>query len=256
MFSLHHIGMTDDLVKKEFANVRFICVCGTEERAYDIAQAFGPTYVREIGRSRFVVYKVHNVIVCSHGMGGPSVSICLNELIKALTIAGNCKNVTFIRAGTCGGLGVPAGTIVCTTQALNENLEPYYETNIMGKIIRQPAILSAENDVVESNITFGKTLSANCFYENQARTDGAFCSFTKSDQKDYLNHLYTIGVRNIEMEIVQFAAIVHRAGLRAIACCITLVDRLDDQVPVEIDVNKLVQTVVRIVYKISIKDLY
>jgi uridine phosphorylase len=249
----HHLGITTELAKKEFKNVRYVLVCGTNERALDIAKAFR-NELCEIGRSRFVVIKVLNVIVCSHGMGGPSISICLNELIRALQLANNCRNVTFIRVGTSGGIGVPPGTIICTTDALNEDLEPVYETNIMGTIIRHPAIL--EPVQLGEEMILGKTLSANCFYENQARTDGAFCSFRESDKIAYLNHLHSIGVRNIEMEVVPFAAIVHRAGLRAIACCITLVDRLSDQVPShDIDIQKLVDKVVNIVYYLSMDSM-
>lgn len=252
----HHLGITTELAKNEFKNVRYVLVCGTNERAHDIAKAFdrNRNELREIGRSRFVIIKVMNVIICSHGMGAPSISICLNELIRALQLADNCQNVTFIRVGTSGGIGVPPGTIICTTDALNEDLEPVYETNIMGNVIRHPAIL--EPIRLGEEMMLGKTLSANCFYENQARTDGAFCSFREGDKIAYLNRLYSIGVRNIEMEVVPFAAIVHRAGLRAIACCITLVDRLNDQVPSrDIDIQKLVDKVVNIVYYLSMKDL-
>jgi uridine phosphorylase len=249
---LHHLGLTS---VHEFADVKFICVCGTNERAHEIAKAFNVNNdMRELGRSRFVVYKVQNVIVCSHGMGGPSISICLNELIKALNMACNCADVTFIRVGTSGGIGVPPGTIVCTTEALNEDLEPFYLTNIMGKKMKYPAILDTGDIEEEIVVVHGKTLSTNCFYENQARTDGAFCSFTQDDQRAYIRKLYSIGVRNIEMEIVTFAAIVHRAGLRAVAYCITLVDRLEDQAlipPENIDVGKLISTIVRIVGKMN-----
>ena len=56
----------------------------------------------------------HYLIICQlikylignmqHGMGIPSVSIMLHEIIKLVYHAG-CKNVTFFRIGTCGGLG-------------------------------------------------------------------------------------------------------------------------------------------------------
>jgi hypothetical protein len=61
------------------ANISFVCVSGTNERAYEIAKAFD-VEMRGLAGARLVVSKAYNVIVCSHGMGGPSVSICMNEL--------------------------------------------------------------------------------------------------------------------------------------------------------------------------------
>ena len=53
------------------------------------------------------------VIVMSTGMGGPSTSICIEELVKAGVD-------TFIRIGTCGGmqLEVEAGDVVISNGAI------------------------------------------------------------------------------------------------------------------------------------------
>jgi hypothetical protein len=53
------------------ANVPFVCVCGTEERAYEIAKAFD-VKMRELGRAWFVVYEAHNVIVLATGWADPA----------------------------------------------------------------------------------------------------------------------------------------------------------------------------------------
>lgn len=46
------------------------------------------------------------ILCCSaqHGMGVPSISILLHELIKLLKYA-NARDPIIIRIGTCGGLG-------------------------------------------------------------------------------------------------------------------------------------------------------
>lgn len=50
---------------------------------------------------------------------------------------------------------------------------------------------------------------------------------------DYLKHLRSNGVVNIEMETVPLAALTFQAGIRAAAVCVTLLDRLQgDQVMV------------------------
>lgn len=44
------------------------------------------------------------LLVFQHGMGTPSLSILLHELFKLIHYAG-CKDVTFFRLGTSGGIG-------------------------------------------------------------------------------------------------------------------------------------------------------
>ena len=53
---------------------------------------------------RYAMYKIGPVLSVNHGMGCPSLSILLNELIKLVEYA-ECKDVVFFRMGTSGGLG-------------------------------------------------------------------------------------------------------------------------------------------------------
>ena len=47
----------------------------------------------------------------------------------------------------------------------------------------------------------------------------------------YLHELSRAGVKNIEMESEAFAALTHRAGIRAAVVCVSLLNRLNgDQV--------------------------
>ena len=82
---------------------------------------------------RYVIYLVGPVLVCSHGMGGPSISILLHEVAKLLKYAE--ADAIWIRIGTCGGIGYPAGTIIVSSQSLNGALQPYMESIIMGEIV-------------------------------------------------------------------------------------------------------------------------
>jgi uridine phosphorylase len=78
------------------------------------------------------------VLVCSHGMGCPSISILLNEIAKLLNYAD--AEAVWIRIGTSGGIDVPPGTIVITSESLNGALEPWQEKIVLGKRIRRPSI--------------------------------------------------------------------------------------------------------------------
>jgi uridine phosphorylase len=64
-------------------------------------------------------------------MGGPSISILLNELAKLLKYAE--ADSIWIRMGTSGGVGVEPGTVCISSQALNGALEPFHETIVLGK---------------------------------------------------------------------------------------------------------------------------
>ncbi|VDO83176.1 unnamed protein product, partial [Onchocerca flexuosa] len=53
-----------------------------------------------------------------HGIGIPSLSIVIVELIKLLYYA-KAKDVLAIRMGTSGGVGAAPGTVVLTSAAMN-----------------------------------------------------------------------------------------------------------------------------------------
>lgn len=75
---------------------------------------------------RYSMYKVGPVLCVSHGMGTPSVSILLHELIKLMYHA-KCVDPIFIRIGTCGGIGIEGGTVVITEEALDGQLRNSHE---------------------------------------------------------------------------------------------------------------------------------
>ena len=128
--------------------------------------------VKSIGiHKRYVLYHIGPCLVCSHGMGGPSISILLNEIAKLLKYAG--ADALWIRMGTSGGVGVNPGTVCISKQAVNGALEPYHETIVLGKRVQRPAVFDegvaealvniCEELKIES--TIGKTMCCDDFYE-------------------------------------------------------------------------------------------
>lgn len=61
-----------------------------------------------------------------HGMGVPSVSILLHEIIKLMYHA-KVKDPIFFRIGTCGGVGLEGGTVVISEEAVDAMMNNYYE---------------------------------------------------------------------------------------------------------------------------------
>ena len=180
------------------------------------------------------MYKVGPVLSISHGIGMPSASIVLHEVIKLMNHAG-VKDPVFFRIGTSGGIGLEPGTVVITEQVYDPQLRPSIETVILGNAVSRPAKLDdrlAETLLASSNpndgfkTVKGKTVSTNDFYEGQGRLDGAICEYTEQDKIKFLNKISDLGIVNMEMEALVFAALTHKVGIRSAVVCVTILDRL------------------------------
>ncbi|CAG0919594.1 unnamed protein product [Notodromas monacha] len=183
---------------------------------------------------RYSMYKVGPVLSISHGMGMPSISILLHEVIKLLYHA-KVVNPVFFRIGTCGGIGIDGGNLIVSTEAVDGELNPFYELTVLGKKVRRPAELDAElvDELMELanpddpwQTECGKTMCTNDFYEGQGRMDGAFCKFTEEDKMDFLKMIRNEGVVNMEMESLAFAAQCQYAKIKAAVVCVALLNRL------------------------------
>lgn len=248
---LYHLALSTQSsdLKEMFGDVKFVCMGGTPQRmenfAYYIMKEIGykiptGTALKNISKQshRYSLFKSGPVLSVSHGMGVPSVSILLHEMIKLMWHAG-AKDPVFFRIGTCGGIGLEPGTVVVTNEAVDGKLRPVSENIILGKKVFHEAKL--DQDLVKELITLnkglpfqvvsGKTVCTDDFYEGQARLDGAFCEHTEAEKIEYLNYLHINGVANIEMESTVFASLTHRAGFKSAVVCVTLLNRLnEDQV--------------------------
>ncbi|XP_073516078.1 uridine phosphorylase 1-like isoform X8 [Phyllobates terribilis] len=238
-----------------FSDVKFVCVGGSPWRM----KAFAQYITGELklgnpeedianicaGTDRYAMYKVGPVLAISHGMGIPSISIMLHELIKLLYHS-KCTEVTVIRIGTSGGIGIDPGSVVITSQSVSPSFKPEFEQIVLGKTVIRSTELNNElaqelaqcsKEIHEFNTVIGSTMCTLDFYEGQARLDGAICSYTEEEKMQYLKAAYEAGIRNIEMESSVFAAMCNISGLRAAVVCVTLLNRLDgDQISSSHDV--------------------
>ena len=95
---------------------RYVILPGDPKRSAKIAAHFDDAKLIADNRE-YVTYTGYldgeKVSVCSTGIGGPSASIAMEELVK-------CGADTFLRVGTCGGidLDVKGGDIVVATGAI------------------------------------------------------------------------------------------------------------------------------------------
>ena len=126
---------------------RYVILTGDPGRVSYIASFLDKSYFVSSNRE-FTIYNGYIdgelVTICSHGIGGPSTAICVEELH-------HLGADTFIRVGTCGGisLDVKAGDIVIATSAIR-----YDHTSLEYVPIEFPA-------VSDFNITMNLVSAAN-----------------------------------------------------------------------------------------------
>ncbi|XP_064550165.1 uridine phosphorylase 1 [Drosophila montana] len=245
-------------IQKQFGDIVVVCAGGTPKRMRELA-----IYLRPIlgitddsepvdlcaSGQRYAVYKVGPVLCVSHGVGSSTFSVVLHELLKLVKYA-KCHDPVFIRIGTCGGVGVEPGTVVVTKDAYNGYLKNEHEIPILGKRVVRPASFpdtlcqeilkyGAKSDDGFSTI-IANTMSTDCFYEGQGRTDGAVCEYSDGEKMEFLKECHNKGIRNIEMEATMFASLTQKVGVRAADVCVTLINRLNgDQVSITMHQKEL-----------------
>ncbi|XP_067117179.1 uridine phosphorylase 2 isoform X1 [Osmerus mordax] len=248
---LYHfsLGTKTHNLPEMFGDIKFVCVGGSANRMKAFAQFIHnelslPGSTDDIidiceGTDRYSMYKVGPVLSISHGMGVPSISIMLHELIKLLHHA-RCRDLVLFRIGTSGGIGVAPGTVVITDKAVDHSFQPQFEQVVLGKVITRSTVLDEgvasellaySSELDDLPTVRGNTLCTDDFYEGQGRLDGALCSFSPEEKQEYLQTAHEAGVRNIEMESTVFAAMCRVCGIKAAVVCVTLLNRFDgDQI--------------------------
>ena len=247
----YHFGVaSSDPILAALREVRAVVMAGSGGRIKEFAERWsqlngGAEVVAFPKEDRFVTRYTSGVLFASHGMGMPSASIALQELMRMVFFlkAGNLDamdEVFWCRVGTSGGVGLPGGTVVVSSEGLMADLRPYRLLNGgTGEYWFDGHFPASTNaDIIAANrytdfpIVSGKTVAGNEFFLEQFRLDGAVCLETPETKMAWLNWLHDNGVANIEMEGAMIAGYLNHWGFSkfGMICC-TLLNRLDgDQV--------------------------
>lgn len=247
----HHLGVSsDDAIVAGLGGLRAVIMGGSGPRMDEFAHRWSAEHgdaeiIAFPKEERFTARYTAGVLFCSHGMGMPSASIALQELMRlAYYVKGGdldaLDEVFWARVGTSGGVGLPGGTIVSTTEGLLPDLKPYRMLDggkgyhwFDGTFPRDisDAILAASADT-GIPLAQGKTVATNEFFLEQFRLDGAIRLATPERKMEWLRWLDENGVRNIEMEGALLAAYLNFWGFSRFAMvCTTLLNRLEgDQI--------------------------
>lgn len=247
----YHFGISsNEALLESLRGVRAIVIAGSGERIRKLAGHWSAlNHCADIlefpKEERFVTRYTAGILFASHGMGMPSASIAVQELMRMLYVLKRgdpeaMDQVFWVRVGTSGGVGLPGGSVVVSTAGLMSDLRPYrllrggdgeywFDGTFPASTCREIIATGAENGL---HVIPGKTVAGNDFFLEQFRLDGAICFETPETRTAWLQRLYNNGVRNIEMEGAMLAGYLNHWGFSSFAMiCTTLLDRLQgDQV--------------------------
>ena len=164
------------------------------------------------------------VLSATSGMGAPSLSIIVNELVQV-----GVK--TIVRVGTCGSIQphVRAGSVVISSGALtrqgaaNDVAPPEYpavaDPFLTVRLAEAAAASGAEYHV-------GLTASVDTFYEGQGRVDSANPHLLRSLQ-GVVEEYRQLNLLNFEMESGTLFKLASVYGFRAACICAVVAERTE-----------------------------
>jgi uridine phosphorylase len=244
----YHFGVAStDPVLAKLRDVKAVVMAGSGSRIKEFAQRWselnaGSEIVDFPKEDRFVTRYTAGVLFASHGMGMPSASIALQELMRMVFFLKRgdvdaMDEVFWCRVGTSGGVGLPVGTVVVTSEGLMADLRPYrllnggtgeYWFDGHFPAATYNAIIAA-NEHADFDIIAGKTIAGNEFFLEQFRLDGAICLETPETKMGWLRWIHDNGVVNIEMEGAMIAGYLNHWGFSKFAMiCATVFNRLEN----------------------------
>lgn len=247
----YHFGVaSDDAILTGLRGVRAVVMAGSGNRIVELAQHWSrmradAPIVALPKEERFVTRYCAGVLFASHGMGMPSASIAVQEIMRMLFflkdgVPAALEEVFWARMGTSGGVGLPGGTVVVSTEGVMADLRPYrllqggqgeywFDGTFPAEVAAEIVAVAARSGIP---VERGRTVAGNEFFLEQFRLDGAIRMETPDSKREWLRWIHAHGVRNIEMEGAMLAGFLNRWGFPRFAMvCATLLDRLEgDQV--------------------------
>ena len=168
------------------------------------------------------------ILVCSTGMGGPSVGIGLEEMARI-----GLKR--FIRFGTTGSIQeeVNMGDIIITSAAVRlEGTSHHYAPAEYPAVASYKIVnaLEAAAAAVGAPYHVGITVSSDTFWPGQERYD-SFTGYVRKEFQGTLKDWQALGCLNYEMEAATLFTICSVFGLEAGAVCGVVAKRTDSEVP-------------------------
>ncbi len=186
------------------------------------------------------------VLVCSTGIGGPGMSLALEELADI-----GVKN--FYRIGTTGAIqpDIPVPSLIITSGSVRlDGASTHYAP------IEYPAVADLEltNSLVDAaratglEYRVGITASADTFYPGQERYD-TFSGYVIRKFQNSMKEWQALKVLNYEMESATLLTIIATFGLKAACVASTIVNRTRTETPDDSILNEAESNLAKVMKK-------
>lgn len=226
--SLYHVGLCRD----DLRQARYAILPGDPGRVMKLAAYFDEAVELNFHReykSALVKAGEEYVLICSTGMGGPSVAIGMEEL----AMLGISK---FIRVGTTGTINeqIRLGDLIINTAAVRlEGTSTHYapleypavaDFRLVGAMVQV-----AQNMGLTHHTGIG--VSSDTFYPGQERYD-SFTEYVPARFRGSMQEWCKLNVLNYEMENACVLTLGSVFGLQAAAVALTVAQRTQSEAPV------------------------
>lgn len=225
---LYHIGFSRQDLGEPAPLMALLC--GDPERSRQIAeQTPGVTLLKRLSRQRGLSsYLVgladgRPLLIATSGMGGPSLSIVVNELYQA-----GIRQV--IRVGTCGAIAdsITTGSVVISRAALcrqgaAEDIAPLEYPAAADPFLTVALVEAARTLNVPWHL--GITASVDTFYEGQERFHSSANPHLLRRLQGITEEYRQLKIANYEMEAGTLFKMAGVYGFDAACICAVLADR-------------------------------
>ena len=223
---LYHVGFAAHALE----GATLAVLPGDPGRVEPLAQALGkePHFIathREY-TSWLTYIGTRPVLVCSTGMGGPSVAICLEELAR--------MGITHvIRVGTTGTIqeSVALGDVIIDKASVrldgtSQHYAPPEFPAVASFMVTQALVEAAKAAAAPYHL--GIAASSDTFWPGQERYD-SFTGYVPRRFQGTMREWQALGVLNYEMETSALFVTAQALGLHAGAVCGVVVKRTDSE---------------------------
>lgn len=223
---MYHIGFCHN----DLRGARFAVLPGDPGRVEPLARALGVdsefiTSHREY-TSWLTYIEKQPVLVCSTGMGGPSVAICLEELVRI--------GITHvIRFGTTGTIQdeIDLGEVIINKAAIRLDGTSYHYAPAAFPAVASFTMVEALSKAAKAeNVPahVGISVSSDTFWPGQERYD-SFTGYVPKAFQGTLQEWQALGALNYEMETSALFVTAQCLGIKAGAVCGVVAKRTDSE---------------------------
>ncbi len=223
---MYHIGFSHEALR----GATMAVLPGDPGRVEPLAKSLGenPIYIashREY-TSWLTYIDKQPVLVCSTGMGGPSVAICLEELARI--------GITHvIRFGTTGTIqdNINLGEVIINKAAVRLDGTSHHYAPAAFPAVASFTMVNALAQAAKDNsipVHVGISVSSDTFWPGQERYD-SFTGYVPKAFQGTLKEWQSLGALNYEMETSALFVTAQTLGIKAGAVCGVVAKRTDSE---------------------------